>query len=149
MNLYITRLNGIENQPKFLQCMTAEIAHWLGFREMGIYYYNANAESDGNRSVRYDGMIAGISAGDVVVFQFHTWNGLKFERGLVDRVKAYHGRAVIFIHTVEALMIRSSGFMLGETVELFNQAEVLIVPSYAMKRFLVDSGIRPDMKFVV
>ena len=45
MNLYITRLNGIENQPKFLQCMTAEIAHWLGFREMGIYYYNANAES--------------------------------------------------------------------------------------------------------
>lgn len=54
MNLYITRLNGIENQPKFLQCMTAEIAHWLGFREMGIYYYNANAESDGNRSVRYD-----------------------------------------------------------------------------------------------
>lgn len=149
MNLYITRLNGVENQAKYMQCMTAEIAHWIGFREMGIYYYNANAESDGNRSVRYDGMIAGISPGDVVVFQFHTWNGLKFERGLVDRVKAYHGRVVIFVHTVEALMIRSSGFMLGETVELFNQAEVLIVPSYAMKRFLVDSGIRPDMKFVV
>lgn len=149
MNLYITRLNGIGNITQSMQRMTAEIAHWLGFREMGVYYYNANAESAGDQSVRFDGMIAGISAGDIVVFQFHTWNGLKFERGLVDRVKAYHGQVIIFIHTVEALMIRSSGFMLEETVELYNQAEVLIVPSYAMKRFLIDSGIRPDMKFVV
>lgn len=149
MNLYITRLNGINNTAQSMQCMTTEIAHWLGFREMGIYHYNANAESADNRSARLDGIIAGISAGDIVVFQFHTWNGLRFERGLVDRVRAYRGRVIIFIHTVEALMIRSSGFMLGETVELFNQAEVLIVPSHAMKRFLVDSGVRLDMKFIV
>lgn len=149
MNLYITRLNAMGGMTQSMQCMAAEIAHQLGFREMGVYHYNANAESPGDRAVRFDGMIAGISAGDIVVFQFHTWNGLKFERGLVDRVRAYRGRIVIFIHSLEALMIRSSGFMLAETVELYNQAEVLIVPSHAMKRFLVDSGIRPDMKFIV
>jgi len=129
--------------------MTVEIAHQLGFREMGIYHYNANAEAVGARSVRYDGIIAGMQAGDVVVCQFHTWNGLRFERGLVEHIKAYHGRVVIFIHSVEALMIRSSAFMLGETIELFNQAEALIVPSHAMKRFLLESGIRAGMKFIV
>lgn len=149
MNLYITKLNGTGNTMRTVQCMTAEIAHQLGFREMGIYYYNANAEAWGDRSVRFDGIIAGMQAGDIVVCQFHTWNGLKFERGLVEHIKAYHGRVVIFIHSVEALMIKSSGFMLGDTIELYNQAEALIVPSHAMKRFLLESGIRAGMKIIV
>lgn len=149
MNLYITRLNAMGNMIQTMQSMAAEIAHQLGFREMGIYHYNANAEKAGERAVRYDGMIAGMSAGDIVVCQFHTWNGLKFERGLVDHIKAYRGRVVIFIHSLEALMIKSSRFMLGETIELYNQAEALIVPSHEMKKFLLDSGIREDMKFIV
>lgn len=149
MNLYITKLNGMGNMMQSMQFMTAEIAHQLGFREMGIYYYNANAENVQNRSVRFDGIIAGISAGDIVVCQFHTWNGLRFERALVEHIKAYHGRIIIFIHSLEALMIKSSRFMLGETIDLYNQAEALIVPSYEMKKFLLDSGIRAGMKFVV
>ncbi len=151
MNVYITKLNGMSymSEEQYVQHMTADIAHSLGMREMGIYRYNASAEDTRDRSFRFDGMIAGISAGDIVVCQFHTWNGLKFERALVEHIKAYHGRIIIFIHSLEALMIKSSRFMLGETVELYNQAEVLIVPSYEMKRFLLGSGIRSGMKFIV
>ena len=87
MNIYITRLNAMGNIMQTMQCMAAEIAHQLGFREMGVYHYHANAEKAGERAVRFDGMIAGMSAGDIVVCQFHTWNGLKFERGLVDHIK--------------------------------------------------------------
>lgn len=149
MNLYITRLNAMGGMVQTMQCMTAEIAHQLGFREMGVYRYNGNAENAKDRAVRFDGMIAGMSAGDIVVCQFHTWNGLKFERGLVEHIKAYHGRIIIFIHSLEALMIRGSRFMLGETVELYNQAEAVIVPSLEMKKFLLNSGIRPGMKFII
>ena len=149
MNLYISKLNGMGGTIQYVQCMAAEIAHELGFREMGVYRYNANAEAPGARTVRFDGMIAGIQAGDIVVCQFHTWNGLRFERGLVEHIKAYHGRIVIFIHSLEALMIKSSRFMLGGTIELYNQAEALIVPSQEMKKFLVDSGIRKSMKFII
>lgn len=46
-----------------MQRMTASFAHQLRFKEMGIYRYNANAESVGERTVRFDGMIAGIQAG--------------------------------------------------------------------------------------
>lgn len=149
MNVYITKLNGMGNTMQFLQHMTAEIGHQLGFREMGIYHYNANAEKPEERSVRFDGIIAGMQAGDIVVCQFHTWNGLRFERGLVEHIRAYRGRVVIFIHSLEALMISGSRFMLGETIELYNQAEALIVPSQEMKKFLLDSGIRVGMKFIV
>lgn len=149
MNLYITKLNAMGNAMQDMQRMTAEIAHQLGFREMGIYYYNTRGESPEHRNVRLDGIIAGMQAGDIIICQFHTWNGLRFERALVDDMKAYRGRVIIFIHSLEALMIRGSRFMLGETVELYNQAEALIVPSHEMKRFLQNSGIRPDMKFIV
>lgn len=149
MNLYITKLNAMGNTMQAMQHMTAEIAPQLGFREMGIYYYNTRGESLEHRNVRQDGIIAGMQAGDIVICQFHTWNGLGFERALVDHIKAYRGRVIIFIHSLEALMIRGSRFMLGETVDLYNQAEALIVPSYEMKKLLLNSGIRPGMKFIV
>lgn len=149
MNVYITKLNGMGHMMQSVQHMTAEIAHQLGFREMGVYYYNVRTERPDQRSVRFDGIIAGMQPGDIVICQFHTWNGLGFERGLVEHIKAYHGRIVIFIQSLEALMIRGSRFMLGETVELYNRAEALIVPSLAMKKFLLDSGIRSGMKFIV
>ena len=86
MKVYITKLNGIfyRSKEQYAQHMVADIAHTLGIREMGIYRYNAEGESAENRVRRLDGIIAGISAGDIVVCQFPTWNGLEFER-----VKAY------------------------------------------------------------
>ena len=60
MNVYITKLNGMGNMMQSMQHMTTEIAHQLGFREMGIYNYNANAEKPEERSVRFDGIIAGM-----------------------------------------------------------------------------------------
>ncbi len=88
MNLYITKLNAMSNTMQAMQHMTAGIAYQLGFREMGIYYYNTKGESLEHRSARLDGIIAGMQEGDIVICQFHTWNGLGFERALVDRIKS-------------------------------------------------------------
>lgn len=151
MNVYITKLNGMfyRSREQYAQHMAADVAHSLGIREMGIYRYDAEHESPENRQKRFDGIIAGVSAGDIVICQFPTWNGVEFERALVRHIKAYHGRIVIFIHDLEAMMFENRRSTLQAAVELYNEAEVLIVPSYAMKRFLMNQGIRFDMKFIV
>ena len=151
MNVYITKINGMSymSTEQYAQQMTANIAHSLGIREMGIYRYNTDSESSQNRASRFDGIIAGIGAGDFVICQFPTGNGLEFERGLVRHIKAYHGRIVIFIHDLEAVMDENRRSMLGDTVGLYNEAEVLIVPSAVMKRFLMEHGVRADMRYVV
>ncbi len=151
MNVYITKLNGMSftSTEQYAQHMTAAIAHSLGIREMGIYRYNADSESAENRGRRFDGIIAGIGAGDIVICQFPTWNGLAFEKALVRHIKAYHGRIVIFIHDMEAMMSENRRSMLQDTVKLYNEAEALIVPSYRMKQLLLGQEIRPDMKFIV
>ena len=151
MNIYITKLNGANRREtaQYMQIQTAKIAHQFGCREMGIYHYNANAENPESRISRLDGIIAGICAGDIVVCQFPTWNGLKFDRALVDRIIAYHGNVAIFIHDVPSLMFESDRYLMPEIADLYNQAEVLVAPSYAMKEFLLENGVRANMKFVV
>lgn len=151
MKVYITKLNGMSymSTEQYVQQMTANIAHSLGIREMGIYRYNADNESVENRGGRFDGIIAGIQAGDIVICQFPTWNGLEFEQALVRHIKAYHGRIIIFIHDLEAMMFENRRSMLQDTVRLYNEAEVLIVSSYKMKQFLTNHGIRNKMKFIV
>ena len=79
MNIYITKLNGLPLQDiaQYKQRMTAEIAHQLGCREMGVYRYNGATESQESLNGRLDGIIAGIEWGnDVVICQFPTGNGL-------------------------------------------------------------------------
>lgn len=151
MNVYITKLNGMPlmSAEQYAQQMAANIAHSLGVREMGIHRYYADDESEENLKRRLDGIIAGISAGDIVICQFPTWNGLEFERELLWHIKAYHGRIVIFIHDLEAVMSENRRSMLQDTLRIYNEAELLIVPSYGMKQFLINQGIRAGMKFIV
>ncbi|MEY8394242.1 glycosyltransferase [Lachnospiraceae bacterium 45-P1] len=151
MNVYITKLNGMSpmSTGQYIQHMTADIAHTLGIREMGIYRYRADGESAENRARRLDGIIAGINAGDIVVCQFPTGNGLEFDRTLVRHIKAYHGQIVMFIHNPEAMMAENPEETLPDAIRLYNEAEVLIVPSCRVKQFLVNQGIRAGMKFVI
>ena len=135
---------------QYKQRMTAEIAHQLGCREMGIYCYDGRNESADSLNGRLDGIIAGIQWGeDVVICQFPTGNGFKFEWELVKRIRFYQCRVVIFIHDAEPMVREANRASLPETIRLYNQAEVLIVPSLAMRQFLLDHGIRKDMKFII
>lgn len=151
MKAYITRINGwgLRNRLHYMQNMVAEIAYQMGCLEMGIYRYNADGESSESLSSRLDGIIAGINRGDLVICQFPTGNGRKFEYELVNRLKVYGGRIAIYIHELETLAQEEKKHLVGETIGLYNLAEVLIVQTYAMRNWLLEHGIRRSMKFVV
>lgn len=152
MGVYITKTNGLslENPLQYRQWMIAEIAHGLGCREMGILCYNGSAESDESLKSRIDGMIAGLSWGvDKVICQLPTGNGFRFEWELIDRLKIYQTQVIIFIQDTEAFIRESHPLEWKEKIRLYNRAAVLIVPSLAMRQFLLDHGLREDMKFVI
>lgn len=151
MNVYITRINGLPSGDvvQYRHNMVAKLAHELGIKEMGIYRYHVDGESADSMNARMDGIIAGINGGDLVICQFPTGNGLKFEWTLINHLKAYGARVAIFLHDLEPLLYGEKCFALGEIVNLYNQAEVLIVPSCAMRQFLLDNRIRKTMKFII
>lgn len=149
MKIYITRINGgsLHDKTHFIQHMTAELAHQLDCREMGIYRYFLGDESWESLSSRLDGIIAGINKGDFIIYQFPTGNGMRFENELINRLKAYGGRITIFVQ--EILACEENQVKREECIALFNKAEVLIVPTYAMRQWLLENGIHKSMKFVI
>ena len=151
MKTYITRINGwsLQDRSHYMQYMVAEIAHQLGSREMGVYRYYAEEENGESLGSRLDGIIAGINRGDLVIYQFPTGNGMRFENALVERLKAYGGRIAFFIHELESLADEGKQSHMGKVVHLLNKAEELIVPTYAMQQWLLENGIHKSMKFIV
>lgn len=152
MNVYISKVNGLslESPLQYKQWLVADIAHGLSCREMGIFCYNGSAEGEESLRSRLDGILAGLSwKEDIVICQFPTGNGLRFERELINRLKVYQIGIIIFINDSKAIVCESNRTILPETIRLYNQADVLIVPSLMMRQFLLDNGIRKNMKFVI
>ena len=143
MKLHITNLYGMarESTATIAQNAVQKIAGQLGFRELGIYFYHASAETVEERSKRLDGILASISVGDVVVFQTPTWNGIEFEREFLAKLKALHVKIVIFVHDVIPLMFKQNAFLLDDYISLYNMADSIILPSAAMRKRLVQNGL--------
>lgn len=145
MRVHITNIYGQSYKSTALiaQDMTAKIAKQLGFEEISIYNYPVDTDSESELSKRLDGIFAGFGNDDVLILQLPTWNGEKFDRKFINKVKGYtNSKLVIFIHDIIALMFESNRYLLPTIIDSLNQADVLILPSENMRKFLVRSGVK-------
>jgi len=143
MKLHITNLYGMarESTATIAQNAVQKIAAQLGFRELGIYFYHASAETVEERSRRLDGILASVSMGDVVIFQTPTWNGLEFEREFLSKLKLLNVKIIVFVHDVIPLMFKANEFLMQDYINLYNMADSIILPSEAMKEKLLQNGL--------
>ncbi len=103
MKVHITNIYGHSSVSTALKAQnrTADIARKvLNFNELGIYSYNVNADSTEMLSKRLDGIIASVGHGDIVVFQYPTWNDIKFDKGLISSLSHYRGLKKYFLSMI-------------------------------------------------
>lgn len=143
MRVYITNINGqaASSTAQLCQNMVTDIAVSLGYRELGIYAYNMKSDSPSELSKRIDGIIASIRPGDVVIFQSPTWNTTAFDVKLMEKLKLYQIKIIIFIHDVVPLMFAGNEYLMEPTIAYYNQADVIIAPSQAMVDHLRRDGL--------
>lgn len=144
MRVYITNINGMarHSTAQIAQNMVTDIAVELGYRELGIYCYNMQADNPTELSKRLDGIIAGLHHGDVVIFQVPTWNTTAFDEKVMYKLRLFNIKIIIMIHDVVPLMFADSNFYLMErTIDYFNQADVIIAPSQQMIDYLRKYGL--------
>ncbi|MFR2572816.1 MAG: hypothetical protein ACLS9T_07890 [Streptococcus salivarius] len=67
---------------------TMKIARELGANELGIYFYDSSQEPDGELNSRFDGIVAGLSVGDIVFFQSPSWNGSEWDSRLLRKFES-------------------------------------------------------------
>lgn len=145
LRVHITNLYGLAmtNTARKAQNRVAKIAvENLGYNELGIYFYDINADSSEMLRTRLDGIIASISPGDIVIFQFPTWNEFKFDEALLRQVSCYSElKKVTFVHDMKSLMFESNRFLLPYEIQFMNQTDLVILPSQQMADFLRSEGL--------
>lgn len=143
MRVYITNINGqsLQSTAQLAQNVVTDIASTLGYRELGIYAYNFHGDSENELSKRLDGIVAGLRHGDVVIFQTPTWNTTAFDERVMNKLKAYQIKIVVFVHDVVPLMFAGNYYLMDQTVSYYNKADVIVVPSQQMLDTLRDHGL--------
>lgn len=119
----------------------AEIAEEIGYRKLFIYRYIDEQESQQSLLSRIDGITAGVAAGDLIVYQYPSYNQFIFEKTFIERLKQRGARIALLIHDSE--LLRDSGFL--KEIELFNQADMLITHGEQMDLKLKTFGITTAM----
>lgn len=141
MRIYITNINGLAGTAALGQNMVTDIAVSMGYRELGIYAYNMNADTDVELNKRLDGILAGVHQGDLIILQLPTWNTTAFDEKLLSRIKLFNVKTAIFIHDVVPLMFASNFYLMERVIAMYNQVDVLIAPSQAMVDKLREHGL--------
>ena len=75
-----------------------------------------------------DGILAGVAFGDIVFVQSPSWNGIEWDRCLVDKLKLLQTKLVMFIHDVPPLMFESNYYLMPNYIDMYNQSDLVVVP---------------------
>ena len=142
MHVHITSVYGLHGPAYASQHQTASIGQQLGFLVNGLYHFDISGETDAALRARLDGILSSVEPGDVFIFQYPSWNKLLYDEHLLSRVRLFSGvRIVIFVHDVVNLMFQGGAELFARTIALFNQADLLILPSRQMEQFLREGGL--------
>ncbi|MCO7135735.1 nucleotide sugar synthetase [Ligilactobacillus salivarius] len=145
--IHITNLYGMGGTAKLAQDRATEVARQLGFRELPVAYDERLRDPD-YFDKKVDGILTGLEFGDTVIFQSPVWITSKVERDFIDRVRLYQGKVVIFINDVPPMMFAGNRELMPLFIELYNKADLLIVSSENMKKYLISKGVTVK-KFVI
>lgn len=149
MKRFITRINGFcDPDLKRKQAAVANSAYASGWMDMALYVYNNTSESDASRTSRFDGIIAGISSGDIVVVQLPTGNGHSWEQRFISHIKAYGGKVILYLHALE---FQSNIFndLVKDTIHTCYYQQAVIVDSFEMRQLLYNNGIKKNKSIFV
>ncbi|TFU97644.1 nucleotide sugar synthetase-like protein [Streptococcus cuniculi] len=144
----MTNINGLAGTASMAQNMVTDIATRLGFRELGIYCYQMAADSPAELSKRLDGIVAGLHHGDVVIFQTPTWNTTAFDEKVMDKLRQYRIKIVIFIHDVVPLMFAGNFYLMDRTIAYYNKADLIVAPSQEMIDALRGYGLTVEKTLI-
>lgn len=145
LQVHITNLHGMSSASTALKAQNrvAQVAKEnFNYNELGIYFYDINADSPEMLSSRLDGIIASVAYGDIVIFQFPSWNDFAFDEALLSRLNLYRElKKIAFVHDIRSLMFESNRYLLSREIAFMNQTDLVIVLSQKMADFLYAEGL--------
>lgn len=146
MKMHITNLYGARGTHALAQQNVVKVAGKLGFTEMALCSYPAEKDTPKELRKRIDGITSAVEDGDLVVFQSPSWNAPYYDKRLLEIIRLHRDiHLAIFIHDVVPMMfedVPEENYV--QAVEIYNMADLLIVPSEKLLAFLRKKGLKVE-----
>lgn len=111
----------------------------VGLKRLPIFRYDSAFEESNAIHSRIDGITAGVKRGDVVYYQFPTYNGARFEDFFVEHMKVRGINIIALVHDIEFLRFPSHTTF--DEINFLNQFDVVIVHNQCMSDILQKNGL--------
>ena len=142
MKTHITTLNNIAGTASLAHRRVLKVAQSIGCHEMGLSFYPLKPDYAKEIDKRLDGIIAPLNYGDIVIFQYPSWIGVNYDESFVNKIKSYRDtKLIIFVQDIQKLMFDSEQAILDMEIKTLNKADLLILPSKKMHRYLKENGL--------
>lgn len=151
MRVHITTINNIGGPARIAQDGVVQIMSGMGWHDIGLFYYPAHTDSEEQLNSRMAGVISSISIDDIVIFQYPSWNGNRYDNRLIDYLKVYSKKLILFVHDVQALLFAGKEInqeVLLNEINMFNRSDLLILASEKLHEVLLNYGLRKDLPVV-
>lgn len=147
MKMHITNLYGMHPRGTQIisQRQVVKVAKDLGFKEMNLYRYPVECDTKRELRKRLEGITSSVEKGDIVIVQLPSWNLIGYEKALLDVIRMQEDiKIAVFIHDFIPMMFGSTEADYQETIEVYNMADLLIVPSEALLGVLREKGLEVE-----
>lgn len=142
MKTHITTLNNMAGTASLAHRRVLKVAQSIGCHEMGLSFYPLKPDYAKEIDKRLDGIIAPLNYGDIVIFQYPSWIGVNYDESFVNKIKSYWDtKLIIFVQDIQKLMFDSEQAILDMEIKTLNKADLLILPSKKMHRYLKENGL--------
>lgn len=142
MKTHITTLNNMAGTASLAHRRVLKVAQSIGCHEMGLSFYHLKPDYAKEIDKRLDGIIAPLNYGDIVIFQYPSWIGVNYDESFVNKIKSYRDtKLIIFVQDIQKLMFDYEQAILDMEIKTLNKADLLILPSKKMHRYLKENGL--------
>ena len=142
MKTHITTLNNMAGTASLAHRRVLKVAQSIGCHEMGLSFYPLKPDYAKEIDKRLDGIIAPLNYGDIVIFQYPSWIEVNYDESFVNKIKSYRDtKLIIFVQDIQKLMFDSEQAILDMEIRTLNKADLLILPSKKMHRYLKENEL--------
>ncbi|PWF99712.1 hypothetical protein [Levilactobacillus bambusae] len=116
----------------------ADNAHEMGYEYLNLQRYDSSTEDDVAMDARIDGMTSGIYNGDILVYQYPTYSGTRFDFEFARRLKGRGVHIIMMVHDFEILRFGDKGY---DEIGYYNSADVVIAANAPQRDKMREMGV--------
>ena len=142
MEIFYTKTYNLSGDNDVKQRIVETAARELGFEELSLFRFPDKSDNDEELHYRMDGITAAVSDESVVIFQYPSMVSARYDRFLIEHLKRRRElKLILFVQDFGNTVFPDGYANVKEEIELFNQADLLILQSEKMEEYLKKEGL--------